>query len=246
RREEARALTGTELSFQILPDGTSNGRWKSLPALQTAMLKKALEAFASPRRQAQPDTPDETPKATETGVPERYTSKLGRAFVELIEHLPTDGLPQHGVANATIVITLPEAQLRTGLGEAILDTGTVISTSEVRRLACNAGLIPAVLGSDSAVLDLGRSQRLFDRHQRLALAIRDQGCVSKAHHRIPWSRGGPTDLSNGCLLCSFHHHLIHQGEWELTLAPDGIVEVIPPDRIDPKRRPIRHHRYRPR
>src|SRR5262245_11581663 len=50
RREEARALAGTELSFQILPDGTSNGRWKSLPPLQTAMLKKALEAFASPRR----------------------------------------------------------------------------------------------------------------------------------------------------------------------------------------------------
>src|SRR5262245_744578 len=60
RREEARALAGTELSFQILPDGTPNGRWKSLPALQTAMLKKALEAFTSPRRNGSAAEPVET------------------------------------------------------------------------------------------------------------------------------------------------------------------------------------------
>ncbi|MFY9915902.1 MAG: HNH endonuclease signature motif containing protein [Nocardioidaceae bacterium] len=66
------------------------------------------------------------------------------------------------------------------------------------------------------------------------------------HHRIPWSEGGPTDIHNGCLLCSFHHHLIHQGEWDLTLAPDGITEVIPPARIDLQRRRIRHQRFKPR
>ncbi len=88
------------------------------------------------------------------------------------------------------------------------------------------------------------------------MTVRDQGCVfpgcerpaawCEAHHRIPWSRGGPTDLDNGCLLCSFHHHLIHQGEWDLDLATDGITDVIPPARIDPERRPIRHQRFKPR
>ncbi|MFY9915401.1 MAG: HNH endonuclease, partial [Nocardioidaceae bacterium] len=58
--------------------------------------------------------------------------------------------------------------------------------------------------------------------------------------------GGATDIDNGCLLCSFHHHLIHQGEWDLILAPDGITDVIPPARIDPQRRPIRHQRFKPR
>ena len=113
-----------------------------------------------------------------------------------------------------------------------------------------------MLSGESKILDYGTSRRVFDRHQRLALATRDQGCVfpgcerppawTEAHHRIPWSVGGATDIDNGCLLCSFHHHLIHQGEWDLTLAPDGITEVIPPARIDPQRRPIRHQRFKPR
>ncbi len=185
-----------------------------------------------------------------------YGNRLGRALCELIEHLPTDGHPQHGVANATIVVTVDETRLRAGAGEAILDTGSAISIGETRRLACNADLLPIVMSGESKILDLGMTRRLFDRHQRLALATRDQGCVfpgcerppawAEAHHRIPWSEGGPTDIDNGCLLCSFHHHLIHQGEWDLTLAPDGITEVIPPTRIDPQRRPIRHQRFKPR
>jgi hypothetical protein len=117
-------------------------------------------------------------------------------------------------------------------------------------MACNAGLVPAVLGTNSAVLDLGMTSRLFSRHQRLALALRDHGCVfpgctrpakwSEAHHIQPWSQHGPTDLSNGCLLCSFHHHLIHQGEWQVVTAADGIPEIIPPKRIDPDQTPRRH------
>ena len=113
-----------------------------------------------------------------------------------------------------------------------------------------------MLSGDSRILDLGMTRRLFDRYQRIALAVRDQGCVfagcdrppawCEAHHLKAWKHGGPTDLANGCLLCSFHHHLIHQGEWELVMASDGIVEAIPPQRIDPHRRPIRHERLKPR
>ena len=50
-------------------------------------------------------------------------------------------------------------------------------------------------------------------------------------------------LSNGCLLCSYHHHLTHQGEWDITMATDGIPELIPPVRIDPHRTPRRHERF---
>ncbi len=185
-----------------------------------------------------------------------YGNRLGQAFCELIEHLPADGHPHHGVTNASIVVTVDETKLRTGAGEATLDTGGAISIGQTRRLACNAGLLPMVLAGDSRILDLGTTKRLFDRYQRIAMTVRDQGCVfpgcerppawTEAHHRIPWSRGGPTDIDNGCLLCSFHHHLIHQGEWDLTLAPDGITEILPPARIDPERRPIRHQRFKPR
>lgn len=59
----------------------------------------------------------------------------------------------------------------------------------------------------------------------------------EAHHLIPWSRGGRTDVSDGCLLCPFHHHLIHTGQWSARMGPDGVPEVIPPARIDPTRNP---------
>ena len=256
--QERKALASAWFTGQQGTDGIARGRF-ALPNPTFAMLTKHLDAHTSPRRvatgtgtdQAAPGTPVET---TVADLP--YGNRLGRALCELIEHLPTDGHPQHGVANATIVVTVDETKLRTGAGEALLDTGGSLSIGETRRLACNAGILPMVLSGESKILDLGMTRRLFDRHQRLALATRDQGCVfpgcerppawTEAHHRIPWSQGGATDIDNGCLLCSFHHHLIHQGEWDLTLAPDGITEVIPPARIDPQRRPMRHQRFNPR
>ncbi len=240
------------------------------------MLSTALQALASPRRSTGTDTagtdpagpglppaglaPADEPAVGATAETDptqlSYGQRMGRALCELIEHLPVDALPRHGVGNATIVVTVDNAKLRTGLGEATLTTGTAISASESRRLACNADLLPMVLGADSAILDLGRSRRLFDRHQRVALAIRDQGCIfpgcdrppawCEAHHNRSWQDGGPTDLANGCLLCSFHHHLIHHGHWTVVMAADGIPEVIPPARLDPARQPFRHQRFKPR
>jgi hypothetical protein len=182
--------------------------------------------------------------------------RLGRALVELLEHLPGDGLPQAGGLNATVVVSMPLDTLTGGLGPAILDTGTTISGSEARRLACNATLVPLVLGGPSRVLDLGMGQRLFDRYQRLAIIQRDRGCVwpgcdrppalCESHHLTPWSRGGPTDVSNGALVCGFHHRLLHKGEWAARVAADGVVEIIPPERIDPARRPLRHARFKQR
>ena len=262
RRQERDAYAGCELILSIQPDGTSHGRFRHLPAVPTAILKKALDTLTAPRRLTpNPDTgvggDPEVERLVETAVADLpYGSRLGRAFGELLEHLPTDGLPGHGASPVTVVVTLDEQRLRQQAGEALLDTGTGLSVGETRRLLCNAGIVPAVLGSDSAVLDLGRGRRLFDRHQRLALTVRDRGCVfpgcerppawCEAHHAIAWSEGGPTDLSHGALVCCFHHHLIHQDQWRLVIAPDGIPEAIPPPRIDPAQHPIRHQRFTPR
>jgi len=112
-----------------------------------------------------------------------------------------------------------------------------------------------MLGADSAVLDISFTKRLFDRHQRIALAVRDRDCISpgcdrppawtEAHHITAWQDRGPTDLANGCLLCSFHHHLVHKGEWAVVMSADGIPEILPPKRIDPHGQPLRHQRLRP-
>jgi hypothetical protein len=262
RATEQAQYGAVELTIQVKPDGSSSGRWHNLTALHTAMLKKAVDALATPRRDHlthDADHPLGSPidRRVETSLKDLpYPNRLGRAFAELIEHLPVDALPAHGSANATVVVTLDEVKLRQACGEALLDSGASISASEARRLACNADILPMVLSGDSKVLDLGRAQRLFDRHQRLALAQRDGGCVfwrcdrtpslCEAHHVAWWSNGGPTNISNGVLLCSFHHHLIHQGEWQVAIAADGIPEAIPPPWVDPRRKPIRHSRFRPR
>ncbi|MGI8578865.1 MAG: HNH endonuclease signature motif containing protein [Nocardioidaceae bacterium] len=65
----------------------------------------------------------------------------------------------------------------------------------------------------------------------------------ESHHITAWSRGGPTDLTNGCLLCTWHHHLLHKGEWAIVMATDGVPEIIPPTRIDPHQQPLRHQRF---
>ena len=261
RRQERDAYAGCELILSIQPDGTSHGRFRHLPAVPTAILKKALDTLTAPdvtpdlhpRPATGQDTrgpgaarPKEVERLVETTVADLpYGSRLGRAFGELLEHLPTDGLPGHGASPVTVVVTLDEQRLRRQAGEALLDTGTGLSVSETRRLLCNAGIVPAVLGADSAVLDLGRGRRLFDRHQRLALTVRDRGCVfpgcerppawCEAHHTIAWSEGGPTDLSHGALVCCFHHHLIHQDQWQPRDRP----------RRDPRSHPTTPHRPSP-
>jgi hypothetical protein len=97
-----------------------------------------------------------------------WANRYGRALVELLEHLPTDQLS--GKVAATIVVTLDHRTLLDQLAQKVTatDTGEPISASEARRLACNAGIVPAMLGGPSLPLDLGRQERFFTEHQRVA------------------------------------------------------------------------------
>lgn len=116
----------------------------------------------------------------------------------------------------------------------ITSTGRPISAANVRRLACNGDLLPAVLGSEGEILDLGREVRSFTNAQRKALAIRDRGCVhpgcsrpaatTEAHHVKPWSEGGETNVSNGACLCLHHHLMLHAGLFKLKMI-NGIPYV---------------------
>jgi len=115
----------------------------------------------------------------------------------------------------------------------ILDTGERISPGQARRLACTGRIIPAVLNGTSQVLDVGRARRLFTKAQLLAMSLRDGGCVaegcdwppwlSHGHHWQRWTDGGPTDLTNGGLLCPRHHARAHDPAYETTRHPTGKV-----------------------
>lgn len=124
-----------------------------------------------------------------------------------------------------------------------------VAPGVLRKMACEAEIIPVVLGGNSEPIDLGRGARLFSAKQRSALYARDKGCVfpgcitplavCEAHHSVPWSAGGGTDIENGVLLCSYHHHFVHQGHWDIQVK-DGIPWVIPPAWVDPDRVPQRN------
>jgi len=150
------------------------------------------------------------------------------------------------LAKTTVVVRVDLDTLVNELGHASIDgLEQPISAATARRMAADAEIIPAVLGGESLPLDLGRAARLFTKAQRLALGERDGGCAScgqnigyvEAHHIDWWERdAGPTDLSNGVLLCSFCHHMIHRDGWRIHADPTEIW-FIPPPHIDPARVP---------
>jgi hypothetical protein len=125
----------------------------------------------------------------------------------------------------------------------------------VRRIACDCGIVPVVMGGGSVPLDVGRTRRLVTPKQRVALTARDRGCGfpscgrparwSDAHHITSWLDGGATDLTNLVLLCRRHHRMIHHTEWTVRIRGDGLPEFIPPRWIDPHQIPqqnLLHHR----
>lgn len=153
------------------------------------------------------------------------------AFCELIEHLPTDHL--HPRTAPTMVVTVDDAVLRGALVAAGLDTGEAISSGEARRLACGAGLLPAVMGGRSVPLDLGRLKRLFSDQQRLGIGLKHKTCAAdgcerpfawcELHHRRPWASLGRSDLAEAVPSCHFHHQRIHDGSFLHAQLLDGSV-----------------------
>ena len=139
---------------------------------------------------------------------------------------------------AKVVITFSYDQLTdqvSGLGRTL--TGEQLTGRTIRRIACEADLIPAVLSSEGEVLDLGRRTRLATPAQRLALWLEEKGCTYQgcsmpaqwcdAHHATWWSRGGPTDHDNLHLLCARHHTRVHDGDLSPVERPDGTLHWQP-------------------
>ena len=141
-------------------------------------------------------------------------------------------------------------------GIAVLDDGGGITAEAARRIACDATILPAVLGGRGQVLDLGRSRRLFGGPIRRALVLRDGGCAfpgcdrparwCDGHHIVHWADGGTTDLGNSVLLCGHHHRVIHHSDWRVRISPaDGLPEFVPPALLDPAQRPRRNTYHHP-
>jgi hypothetical protein len=217
-REDARAARTTYLTTRRNGDGTTDLRVRVSDSLAQRLLTY-LEAFTAPRVSGDDRRP--------------YDQRLGAAFGTFLEAIDPRRLPLHGGDATTVIVTVDLEVLRGGLGSALIGDEP-ISAGEARRLACQAKVVPAVLGGDSELLDLGRSRRLFQPHQRKALAVsqptcRAVGCTipaawCEAHHGgVPWAEGGRTDLAEGVLLCAFHHHRAHDHHYRTERQAEGSV-----------------------
>jgi hypothetical protein len=205
-----------------------------------ATLLTALDPLAAPRP-ATDGTPDQRP------VPARYAD----ALADLLKiALASGGLPSSGGARPTVVVTVELATLRRELASAAgeLRWAGPISAEAARRLACDAGMVPAVLGGAGEPLDVGRLSYPVTAAIRRALEARDGGCAfpgclrppawCAAHHIEHWAQGGSTAMSNLVLLCDRHHVVVHHQGWIVRIAENAMPEFTPPPWIDPAQVPI--------
>ena len=141
------------------------GSPSTCPDSAATRLATYLEAFTSPRHHG-------------VGEGDRIPidHQRGQAFCALLEAIDPKRLPAHGGDATTLIVTVSLEDLRKELGIAGLGPADKLTAGEVRRLACTAQIIPAVLDRKSEVLDLGRASRLFRPAQRKAMIIRDREC----------------------------------------------------------------------
>jgi hypothetical protein len=196
-----------------------------------ARIETALAAMAKQIRH------DENPKHLATPA-QRYADALETLITR--QSTGGGGKPQH----TTLVVVANYDTVAGQLDNPRLVDGTPLAPSEFLKIAMEADILPALFGTKGQPLWLGHKYRHATTAQRIALAVRDRGCVicgapnsfCQAHHVIFWRDGGPTDIDNLVLLCSdCHHHRIHELGADLVRHPDGTYSLKPPPNQPPAR-----------
>ena len=253
REERAAHL---ERFLSVVDDGAGGVRLRGRGSVEDgAVLRAALIPLTKPSPAVDPDDPDRVAGRD----PRDHGCRLWDALVDVAQHsLDTDRQPAGHGARPRVGVLVDVDGLRTGVGPAaVTEDGLALSVAAVRRLACDADVIPICLGTEGQVLDVGRTHRLVTMALWLALVARDRHCafpgctrppvMCHGHHVRHWADGGATALDNLVMLCGAHHRVIHHSPWEVRLsAADGRPEFRPPPRRrgDPPRDEWIRHRPR--
>ncbi|HET7325786.1 MAG TPA: DUF222 domain-containing protein, partial [Nocardioidaceae bacterium] len=194
--------------FTISEDGHGGVKVRGRGSVEdAAKLKAALAPLSAPQ------PVDDDPRCGQDGKDHRdHSTRTWDALVALAQKaIDAEVLPEsHGV-KPRVVITIDYDDLLAGAGTGTLTTGERISAAAVRRLCCDAELIPGVLGAKGEILDVGKAKRLVSAAIFTALVLRDKHCAfpgcrrppiaCDAHHIVSWLDGGPTSMDNTVLLC---------------------------------------------
>ena len=232
RGEELRRAERAEIE-QIEEDRWLAWRWTDegrrllleaeMPAAQGAVVTEALDRLASEI----PVMPGE-----------EHQLLIGRRRVDALAM--ACGSSGTGGTDATVVIHVQAESLADDGANARTDDGAVLPIDVARRFLCNAKIQTVIEAADGSVLGLGRTARQPSAWMLRQLRYRDRACTfpgcgnrrsTQAHHIRWWSRGGPTDLDNLALVCTFHHRLVHDHGWNLERAATGAVHWFRPGGI---------------
>lgn len=187
--------------------------------------RQVLEAMLGPLSAPNPtrDCPD----------PRSSDQRRGEALIAVCRRAAAAGGEAPATTKAALWVSVGLDDLRDRCGAGSTLGGALLGVETIRRIACDASIIPVVLGSRSEVLDVGRARRLFTPGLLHAMWLRDRGCTipgctappgwADAHHLIHWVDGGPTSLLNGALLCGRHHTIAHQRGWTGTATASEVT-----------------------
>jgi hypothetical protein len=209
RRERRHAQRGVDVHKTLHGNRSLSG---TLNPEVGEQLEKALRLAG---QSAGPDD-DRTPR-------QRAHDALGAIAAA---YLGAEGAPSFNGSPRSVIVTMDLETLENQLLDRwiTLPDGAQISADTARRLACDAEIIPVVLGSNGEVLDIGQANREFTVPIRRSAYVRDgghcafpgcKGQVSELHHIVFRRHGGATSLDNAAWLCSYHHYLVHEGGWTL-------------------------------
>jgi hypothetical protein len=241
-------------SLRFFFEGASVRFDGSLPRLAAEEWIAQLDAHAEKARRTAIERRD--PLADRT-TPEQRRADALMAMVRRRRGGTSTG--EDGSSARVLVLLDYDTLAKSAAAAGVLPDGQPLSAGELRRLCCEAELIPVVLGGPSEVLDVGRASRLVTPEIKTALIARDGGCVfpgcdappahCEAHHWTPWWAGGSTSLTDLVLQCHSHHPIVEparhgvRDQWQVRVAADGLPEFVPPVRLDPEQRPLRHARH---
>jgi hypothetical protein len=169
-----------------------------------------------------------------TGWPSRADGAVSMAESFLAGH-PATG---NGGEHFQVMVHLEQDALAADGGlAATLDDGTRVSAEALRRVACDSGIVAVGGQVDGESLNIGRRTRTIPPAIRRVLMLRDRGCAFPGcthdrflhgHHIQHWLHGGETSVDNLALLCTVHHHWVHEDGWTVARGADGELAFTSP------------------
>jgi Domain of unknown function (DUF222) len=235
--EETRACrqyAARRVSLSPLADGM--GRLDGLlDPVGMALLRTAVDALAGPDPATVPDEQRRTPEQRNADA----LVELARKALARTDELPSVAGLQ---PRATVFVTPETLVEEPDAPAARLDWAGTVCGATARRIACDAEVVRRQVSREGRTVWVD-VRRHPSPAQRLAVIERDRTCRftypdgtrcerpwqwCDVHHVDHHSDGGPTLVPNLALLCTQHHHAVHEGGWWVTGNVDATLTFHPP------------------